>query len=333
MNTIKDDEGSPHPAPELRGEGCPDPDHPATRGMVAFVGEQWFGSSPGWGRILLYLVFVPVMLLGMCISGTLVSVVTRSPLLVILVAALVAGVVYWIFLRLTSRNPGPMIAQALLRTGRCGSCKHPMVGLPSEAGMTRCGECGAKWRTHSIRAVHVPEADVLGARRLRRRIDVLRAPTIRYRDARGHYLAVQLPKAKWMRGTPLARAARRVRWTLYLTAITTAALFWLFVVWAIVVARAPETILLLGVAVIQLVVIGLMMGPLQVSALRRARICPACSCPLDEHLRCAECCAAWGSAVVAAPPPVPPSAPPRANAVASDLGAGSSPTDPASETS
>lgn len=314
QKTIADDDGEQWPAPKLAGEGCPDPDHAATRGMVAWLGDQWFGESRGCFRVLAYLIVAPLLVLATCVTGTVVANVTRSPWITfgVVLAFLMAG--YLVTVRLLSNDPSTVIARGLLRLGRCGSCKHPMMGLPSQGGRTRCGECGANWLTESIRAVHVPEADLLGARRLRRRIERLRAPMIRYRDARGRFVAVQAPRARWMRGTPLAGPARRVRWAIYAAVVLTAFAFVAFLSAGIVRANPLETPILILVGVAIVLVVGLSLGPAQIAALSKAGICPACSCELDELRRCDACGSVWCRGAAPPPLPPPPLPPPGSNA-------------------
>lgn len=157
--------------------------------------------------------------------------------------------------------------------------------------------------------MHVPEADVLGARRLRKALVQLRTPRFRYRDRRGRFVFPLMPRARWMRGTAYAPIARRVRWTMY--AVTVLALLVAILMVSLTVSLELESTGLFIVFAIcaATAILGSVGQPLLLIAImRRKGLCPACSNPLDAAKYCEACGAAWGATVP--PPPPPPSSPP-----------------------
>ncbi len=312
MRAILDDQGREHPAPPIRAGVIPDPDHPATRAMIARIGDATFGGSRGCAVIFGYTLVMPIVVFLTCGGIGVAAFATRSPLMAIVAGVAVVMGSTFVLLRIFTPDLTLSLARALRHVGRCGSCCHPLAGAPSESGFTRCSECGAAWATDSIRAVHVPEADVLGARRLRKALVQLRTPRFRYRDRRGRFILPLMPRARWMRGTPHAAAARRVRWSMY--GLTALALVTVIVMVSLTVSLELESTGLFIVFAIcaATAILGSLGQPLLLIAImRRHGLCPACSNPLDAAKCCEACGAAWGATVP--PPPAPPTSPPSSS--------------------
>lgn len=316
MTTIVDDQGAAHPAPKLTAANSPDPDHPATRAMVASISDALYGESIGCGQIVIQMMVVPLVVLASCAGGGVVGAVIQSPGLGILASAVILILLWWAVSRRLTPPQHQALARGLLRVGRCGSCGHSLAGAPANEGFVRCGECGAAWAAAFVWQVHVPDADAFGARRLRRRLEGMRRPTIRHRDARGRTVQIQLPKARWVRRTALAGPARRIRWTVALLT-GGGGVACLVVILVLLAGDGPGATAPVLSVLLAYVLLMAAMPLVQVVLLRRAGICAACSSALDEARRCTECDAEWGQASSPpgpppAPPPPTPSAPPRA---------------------
>jgi hypothetical protein len=303
MKVIKDDEGADRPAPTFVAGVCPDPDHPATRAMVARIGEEMFGGSRGWTVMIVYSLVAPVLVVLSCFGAGIVGTMINSPFvsLMVAIALLIGG--SWLLTRLLTPDATAPFAHGFRHVGRCGSCGHSLSGAPSVEGTTRCAECGAAWRSDSIREMHVPDADAFGARRLRKAIDRLRTPSLRLRDARGRYVRLQLPKRRWMRGTPLASAAWRVRWVVIAIHAGIGAVVAVAVIALAATQPRSMILLLLPLALVVTILSAVFLPRLQLALLRRAGICPACSNALDEARGCPACMAQWGTPL---PPPLGP---------------------------
>lgn len=143
MKSIRDDQGREHPAPPMRAGVIPDPDHPATRAMIARIGDETFGSSRGCAVIFGYTLVMPIVVFLTCAGVAVAAFTARSPLIAIAVGVVVATTCAFVLLRIFTPDLTSSLARALRHVGRCGSCCHPLAGAPSENGYTRCSECGA----------------------------------------------------------------------------------------------------------------------------------------------------------------------------------------------
>ncbi len=301
MKTIRDDLGGVHPAPTLRGGLAPDPDHPMTRAMVARISDSMHGGRRGCGFMILYAILVPIIVIAATVAANVADRATDSLAMAIVVWFVVLiGATITLGVLLTPSIHQPL-ALGLRWLGRCGCCCHPIVGAISTNGMTRCPECGAAWTTASIRDFHVADADVLGARRLRMSLRFLRAPHVRFADGRGRFVAVKLPKGRWMRSTPQWRAFRRARSILWTTMVIAGLVMPINVIFMVHMASTRSemplwpVVLVLGSfpTVLLFAIIGYPL--IAIALLRRAGICPACANPLDAEKNCTACDAAWGA--------------------------------------
>jgi hypothetical protein len=292
---ILDDAGAAFPAPAFRAGAMPNPDHPATRAMVARVGDEVFGHRRGCGLLVGWTLLLPVAFGFTCVGGGVVGYLTRSPLAGSLASVFLAVVAIGILIRFTTPDISQSLARHLPRVGRCGSCCHPLIQAPSSEGLTRCSECSAAWRSESVGTELVPPADLLGARRLDAAFGAMRQPRWRPRDRRGRFVQPRLPRARWMRGTPLAWAARRVRWTI--AGINTIAVAAIVVAVIVTIAAEADGIglwVLVGLFGSATIIAGVGQPYLVIAVMRRNGLCAACANPLDEDKQCGACGAAWG---------------------------------------
>lgn len=307
VKTVRDDLGVEVPAPAIRAGAIPDPDHPASRAMLARIGDRMFGESRGWGRLVGYSALLPIAILGTCVGTSIVGSLTRSPWLAIVTAVVLLLGASFVLIRILSPDLSQPLAGGLRHAGRCGSCCHPLAGAPTEGGVTRCSECGAAWLSATIAEVHVPDADAFGARRLSKALSMLRTPRLRFRDTRRRFVSPRWPKARWLRGTSFAGAGRAIRWTVIGVVTLQIAIVFGAAVGVIVVEAQVTGLALILALVLGSALFGTFGVPLLLIAmLRRRGLCPACINPLNADRWCAACGAAWGAVVPPPPPDVPP---------------------------
>lgn len=298
---ILDDSGAAFPPPAMRAGAMPDPDHPATRAMIARIADEVFGHRRGCGLMVGWTLLLPIAFAFTCAGGGVIGYLTRSPLAGSLASVVLVVVAIGTLMRIATPDIAQSLARHLPRVGRCGSCCHPLIQAPSIGGLTRCSECGAAWRSDSVGAELVPPADLLGTRRLDAAFGAMRQPRWRPRDRRGRFVQPRIPRARWVRGTPLVGAARRVRWTLAgINLIAVASVTVAVIVTIAVEAYGVGLWMLFGLFAVATIVAGVGQPYLLIALMRRNGLCPACANALDADRRCGACRAAWGKA--SAPP-------------------------------